>query len=65
MNSGKKWFKVELVNSQTIGAHCGYGEGPTIAIAQADALNQARQRDPKAKLNDSGTQVWFAGGINC
>jgi len=61
----KREFKVELVNSQTLGARCGYGWGRTLAEAQADAMRQARERDPKAMLSASGYQVWFAGGVNC
>ena len=60
-----KWFRVELVNYQTIGARCGYGEGKTLQAAQEDALRKARERDPNAKLSDGGYQVYFAGGINC
>lgn len=59
------WYRVELVNYQTIGARCGYGEGRTLEAAQEDALRKAREQDPNAKLNASGYQVWFAGGVNC
>lgn len=58
-------YRVELVNMQTIGAHCGYGEGKTLIDAQNDALQKARERDPDAHLSDSGYRVFFAGGINC
>lgn len=61
----KNQFRVELVNCQTVGAMCGYGEGKTLAEAQEDALRQAKKRDPNAKLSEGGHQVWFAGGINC
>ena len=65
MAAAKKWFKVELVNYQTLHAMCGYGEGRTLEEAQQDALRLARQRDPDAYLSDGGRQVWFAGGVNC
>jgi hypothetical protein len=58
-------FRVELVNVQTIGARCGYGVGATLEEAQADALRQAKERDPEAKLSENGYQVHFAGGVNC
>lgn len=58
-------FKVVLVNVQTIGARCGYGEGHTLEAAQNDALQQARRRDPHAYLSNGGYEVYFAGGINC
>lgn len=64
-NAKRKWFRVELVNVQTIGARCGYGEGRTLEAAQEDALRKARERDPNAKLSEGGYQVWFAGGVNC
>lgn len=47
-------FKVELVNVQTIGARCGYGEGKTLEEAQQDALRRARERDPQAYLSEGG-----------
>lgn len=65
MKTTTKGYKVELVNYQTIGAMCGYGWGKTLKEAQEDALRQARQRDPNAKLSEGGYQVWFAGGVNC
>ena len=61
----RPYFKVELVNTQTLGARCGYGEGRTLEEAQADALRKARQDDPDARLSQSGYQVLFAGGVNC
>jgi hypothetical protein len=60
-----KTFRVCLVNTQTLHARCGYGEGKTLEEAQQDALAQARQRDPKAYLSPGGYEVYFAGGINC
>lgn len=60
-----QFFKVHLVNVQTLGAACGYGEGKTLAEAQQDALRRARERDPGAYLSPGGHQVYFAGGINC
>jgi hypothetical protein len=59
----KKLFKVYLVNSQTLGAMCGYGEGKTREEAIADALRKARETDPDARYE--GGQVWFRGGVNC
>ena len=61
----QKWFRVELVNVQTIGARCGYGEGQTLESAQADALRKAREQDKDARLSAGGYQVFFAGGVNC
>jgi len=61
----RRSYKVEMINYQTLGAMCGYGEGKTLKKAQEDALRQARQRDPNAQLTPSGSQVWFAGGVNC
>lgn len=58
-----KLFKVNLLNVQTIGASCGYGEGRTHAEAIAAALRIARERDPKAYY--ASGQVLFAGGVNC
>lgn len=65
--SGKtqKWFRVELVNVQTIGAYCGCGEGKTLEEAQENAMRKARRIDPDAKLSPGGSQVRFAGGVNC
>ncbi len=60
-----KLYRVELINVQTVGARCGYGEGKTLSAAQTDALRRAQERDPNAKLSTSGYQVYFAGGINC
>lgn len=60
-----RYFKVELVNVQTIGARCGYGEGKTLKEAQEAALKKAREQDPNAELSESGYQVYFAGGVNC
>lgn len=60
-----KSYRVQLVNCQTIGARCGYGEGKTLEEAQEDALRRARERDPNARLSECGYQVWFAGGVNC
>ena len=61
----QKWYRVELVNYQTMGARCGYGEGRSLEEAQLDALRRARQSDPDARLSGGGYQVWFAGGVNC
>lgn len=58
-------YKVVLINLQTLGASCGYGEGKTLQEAQENALKLAKERDPKAYLSDSGYQVYFCGGINC
>jgi hypothetical protein len=64
-NSKPTWFRVELVNVQTIMARCGYGEGRTFAEAQEDALRKAREIDPDAYLSECGDEVRFAGGIHC
>lgn len=64
-NAKQNRFRVELVNCQTVGARCGYGEGKTLAEAQESALRQAKERDPNAALSEGGYQVWFAGGVNC
>lgn len=64
-NTKQTWYRVQLVNYQTIGALCGYGEGKSLKDAQEDALRRARERDPDAKLSECGYQVWFAGGVNC
>lgn len=55
-------YKIPLVNLQTIGASCGYGEGNTRDEAIADALRQAREIDPNAFFE--GGSVCFAGGVN-
>jgi len=60
-----KVYRVALVNSQTIGARCGHGYGKTLAEAQQNALQLAREIDPNARLSSCGTQVWFAGGVHC
>jgi hypothetical protein len=65
MKKENEIVRVELVNTQTIGALCGYGEGRTLKEAQANALRKARERDPNARLTSCGYQVWFAGGVNC
>lgn len=58
-------YKVYLVNLQTLGSRAGHGWGKTLEQAQHDALEQARERDPNARLSPSGREVWFSGGINC
>ena len=59
----KRWFKVYLLNMQTLGAMCGYGEGRTMEAAIECDLLKARQRDPSAYYD--GQHVCFSGGINC
>lgn len=54
--------KVYLVNVQTVGAYCGYGEGRTREEAIAAALRLARQTDPNAYYHFGS--VCFSGGIN-
>jgi hypothetical protein len=63
MQEQKKQHRVYLLNVQTIGAQCGYGEGTTKAEAIAAALEIARKRDPEA-VYDAG-HVLFCGGVNC
>lgn len=67
MNAGQKLRRVYLVNSQTLGAACGYGEGRTVREAAEAALRIARERDSEATYigTDRGGQVWFRGGVNC
>lgn len=65
MTQATKWFRVELVNVETLHARCGYGEGKTLEAAQEDALRRARERDPKAYLSAGGYHVYFRGGVNC
>jgi hypothetical protein len=60
----KTAFRVPLINTQTIGAQCGWGEGRTLEQAQSDALRKARETDPAAQLSATGWQVHFAGGVN-
>jgi len=57
-----KFIKVYLVNVQTTGAMCGYGQGRTREEAIADALRKAREMDSNAYYE--GGVVCFAGGIN-
>jgi hypothetical protein len=64
-NAKPTWFRVELVNVQTIMARCGYGEGRTLAQAQQDAMRKAQEQGQDAQLSDCGYEVRFAGGINC
>lgn len=66
MAKPKKLFRVELVNRQTLGARCGYGEGRTLQEAQQNAIAIANQT-PNAHpiLTSSGYQCWFSGGVNC
>jgi hypothetical protein len=61
----RKTVKVYLCNVQTLGAMCGYGTGRTKEEAVADALRQARERDPRAFYDQATNQVKFAGGVNC
>ena len=58
-----KWFKVYLVNLQTIGGMSGYGEGRTREAAIEDALRKARETDKDAWYANG--QVYFRGGMNC
>ena len=64
--TARKLYRVELVNRQTIGARCGYGEGRTLAEAQQNAIDIAnRTQNANPALTESGYQVWFNGGVNC
>ena len=56
--------RIYLVNVQTLGAYCGYGQGETREEAIEDALRIARQYDPDAYYNAQAGCVCFAGGIN-
>ena len=55
-------FKVRLVNLQTLGAACGYGEGKTHEEAKEAALRIARETDPDAFYE--GGSVCYRGGVN-
>ena len=59
------YYRVSLINSQTIGAMAGYGEGKTHEEAKADALQRARRMDPNAYYDRQSGAVVFAGGVNC
>ena len=57
--------RVRLVNIQTLGAQCGWGEGRTREEAIAAALRLARRDDPAAAYDPQSGTVGFRGGINC
>lgn len=57
--------KIPLLNVQTLGASCGYGEGATRDEAIADALMKAKATDPDARFSEFTGHVHFAGGVNC
>ena len=59
-----KRIRVYLVNYQTLGAMCGFGEGWTKEEATEKALAKARVFDPNAYVV-AGVGVYFAGGVNC
>lgn len=59
-------YRVTLVNRQTLGAACGWGEGRTLAEAQRDAIRIANQRqNAMPQISPGGYQCYFNGGINC
>lgn len=60
----QKRIRVYLVNYQTIGAMCGWGEGWTLEEATEKALAKARVFDANAYVVP-GSGVYFAGGVNC
>jgi len=61
-----KRYRVELVNVQTIGARCGYGEGETLEDAQREAMRRLTDEQRRtASLSSCGYMVRFEGGINC
>ena len=58
-------YRVRLINYQTLGARCWWGEGQTHDEAIAEALRIARRTDPDAYYDAASDTVCFAGGINC
>lgn len=50
-------FKVSPTNTANYSAHYFYGYGATREAAVADALEQAKQRDPNAYVKDG--RVFF------
>lgn len=50
-------YRVELVNSQTVGAYCGYGEGRTLKDARETARDAAR-----SLVTAKGARVRFPSG---
>lgn len=60
-------FKVQLINVQTLGARCGYGEGDELDKAIENACEQIADIDPNPVVVrwNNGARVEFAGGVNC
>lgn len=56
--------KVYIVNLDSIGSRCGFGDGTTLAQAQANALSYARHSYPSgnARLSETGREVYVNAG---
>ena len=50
-------FKCSIINTNALGQRCGYGEGKTWEIAQANALTIALRDDCNAKIDGNTISI--------
>jgi len=62
----KERYRVNLVNLNSVGTRCGYGEGRTLKEAQQKAMRIALDHGhADAKLSPTGREVLFTGSVYC